>query len=36
MDSKSYKEYYPFGLPGHYNERGHKEIADLIYKKTKD
>lgn len=28
------KKYYPFKLMGHYNERGYKEVANIIYEHT--
>lgn len=28
-------KYYPFGIGGHYNERGYRDIANIIYNYTK-
>ena len=33
--SKNYKAFFPFGLVGHYDEKGYKEVAKFIFEKTK-
>ena len=33
--SKNYKAFFPFGLEGHYDEKGYKEVTKFIFKKTK-
>ena len=27
-------DFFPFGLPGHYNEKGYKKIAEIVFKET--
>ena len=27
-------DFFPFGLPGHYNKKGYKKIAEIVYKET--
>ena len=27
-------DFFPFGLPGHYNQKGYKKIAEIVYKET--
>ena len=34
--SKNYKAYFPFGLEGHYNEKGYKEVGKFLFEKTKE
>ena len=29
-------EFFPFGLPGHYNEKAYKKIAEIVYEETID
>ena len=33
--SKNYKAYFPFGLEGHYNAWGYKEVGKYLFEKTK-
>lgn len=30
------KKLYPFGLPGHFNEKGYKDLSKIIFNKLKD
>ncbi len=34
--SKNPKAFFPFGLAGHYNENGYKEVGKFLFEKTKD
>ena len=34
--SKNPKAYFPFGLAGHYNENGYKEVGKFLFEKTKE
>ena len=33
--SKSPKAFFPFGLEGHYNENGYKQVGKFLFEKTK-
>ena len=32
ISKENYKNFFPYGLPGHYNEYGYKKLAEFITK----